>query len=611
MILPGSRSVGRGHQCDKYLNHRFILRSTANVLSLARPLLKADKYPNTLSRCQIIFFAGNLCCEFRWESFCLWLFMNVKPTRFGTGPWAHLKSDLPAGLVVFLVALPLCLGIALASGAPLFSGIIAGIIAGIVVSLLSGSEISVSGPAAGLAVIVATAITNLGSFRVFLLAVAISGVIQLVLGFLRAGVIGNYVPNAVIKGMLAAIGVVIILKQIPHALGRDSHYEGDFDFFLEMDAASNTLTDIIKALYTANGEAVIITLVSLTILLLWERPALRQYNFFRLVPAALVVVTLGILLNEGFHFFFTDFYLKAEDGHLVTLPKANGVGEFFQQFTFPDWSALKNKQVYTTALTLAIVGSIESLLSIEATDKLDPQRRISSTNRELKAQGIGNLVSGLIGGIPITSVIVRSTANVYAGAKTRVSSFTHGVLLFICVLLIPGFMNRIPLASLAAILLVIGYKLTKVELYKKMYQAGMTQFLPFLVTVVAIVFTDLLNGVLIGLVVGIFFVIRTNHHSALTLVSQDDYYLLRFNKDLSFVNKTELKDKLASIPPNSNLIIDGTKAIFIDNDIYDVIADFQESAKYNNINVELKNFESKSQNYRRIPSGNLQKTFAG
>ncbi len=537
--------------------------------------------------------------------------MNSNTTHFQTSLLANLKADLPAGLVVFLVALPLCLGIALASGAPLFSGIIAGIIGGIVVSVLSGSEMSVSGPAAGLAVIVATAITNLGSYRVFLLAVAISGVIQLGLGFLRAGVIGNYVPNAVIKGMLAAIGVVIILKQIPHALGRDLHYEGDFDFFFAMDSAGNSLTDIIKAVYTANGEAVIIALVSLTVLLLWERPALRRNNFFKLVPAALIVVILGIVINEGFRFFFTDFSLKAEDGHLVTLPLAENLGAFFQQFTLPDWSAWKNKQVYTTALTLAVVGSIESLLSIEATDKLDPLRRISSTNRELKAQGIGNLMSGLIGGLPVTSVIVRSTANVYAGAKTRLSAFAHGVLLFICVLLIPGILNRIPLASLAAILLVIGYKLTKLNLYKTMYKAGISQFLPFIVTVVAIVFTDLLNGVLIGLVVGIFFVIRSNHHSALTLVKQDNHYLLRFNKDLSFVNKTELKDHLASIPPDALLMIDGTKAIFIDDDIYDVVADFQESTKYNNIEVELKNFESKSQNYRRTGRGNLQKTLAG
>lgn len=531
---------------------------------------------------------------------------------FRPGMFNNLKTDLPAGLVVFLVALPLCLGIALASGAPLFSGVIAGIVGGLAVALLSGSEVSISGPAAGLAVIVATAIQNLGAFRVFLLAVAISGIIQLALGFLRAGVIGNYVPNAVIKGMLAAIGVVIILKQIPHALGRDRNFEGDFDFFFDLNQKSNTLTDIFSAIYSASPEAVIITAISLAILLVWEKPFLQRYKIFKLVPGALVVVLLGILLNESFKLFTTNFFLKAEDGHLVTLPIAASLSGFFEQFTYPDWSALTNKQVYITALTLAIVGSIESLLSLEAADKLDPLRRISSTNQELKAQGVGNLISGLIGGLPITAVIVRSSANVYAGARTRLSAFTHGVLLFVSVLLIPNLLNHIPLCSLAAILFVIGYKLTKPELYRKMYHSGLDQFLPFIVTVLAIVFTDLLTGVLIGIVFGFFFVIRTNHHSALTLVSQDNYYLIRFNKDMSFVNKTELKDKLAKIPANSSLIVDGTKASFIDNDIYDVITDFLESARYRKINVELKHFDSKAQSYRRrTKDGKLQKTVAG
>ena len=534
-------------------------------------------------------------------------------TDIESGIRKNLKYDAPAGLVVFLVALPLCLGIALASGAPLFSGIIAGIIGGILISFISGSEVSVSGPAAGLAVIVATAIQNLGSFRIFLLAVAISGLIQIVLGFARAGVIGNYVPNAVIKGMLAAIGVVILLKQIPHALGRDVNYEGDFDFFFELDAKSNTLLDIVKAVYTATPAAVIITIASLAVLLTWEKPALQRIRLFKLVPAPLIVVLLGILLNEGFKSFFTDFHLKAEDGHLVALPVPENFTAFFGQFTFPDWSAISNKQVFITALTIAIVGSIETLLSIEASDKLDPYRRISSTNRELKAQGLGNLISGLLGGLPVTSVIVRSSANVYAGARTRTSSFVHGLLLFICVLLIPSLLNRIPLASLAAILLVIGYKLTKIEIYKKMYHAGMDQFLPFIITVTAIVFTDLLDGVLIGLVVGTFFVIRTNHHSAMTLVSQENNYLLRFNKDVSFVNKSELKDKLSSIPSHSHLIIDGSKSTFIDSDIYDVVADFEESARYRDIEIELNHFQSKLQNYRRRRSldGKLSKTSAG
>jgi len=533
--------------------------------------------------------------------------------NFQTGILNNLKYDAPAGLVVFLVALPLCLGIALASGAPLFSGLIAGIIGGVIISLFSGSEISVSGPAAGLAVIVATAIQNLGSFRLFLLAVAISGLIQIVLGYVKAGVIGNYVPNAVIKGMLAAIGVVIILKQIPHALGRDTHYEGDFDFFLNVEGKSNTIGDIIQAVLTMNPEAVIITVVSLAILLLWERPFMQRHKVFKVVPGALIVVILGIVINELFRANFGGFYLKSEDGHLVTIPVADGLGGFMRQFTFPDWSGLMNKQVYITALTIAIVGSIESLLSIEASDKLDPQRRISSTNKELKAQGIGNTISGLVGGLPITSVIVRSSANVYAGARTRLSAFVHGVLLFFCVLLIPKYLNLIPLASLAAILLVIGYKLTKVELYKKMFKAGLDQFLPFIITVVAIVFIDLLNGVVIGIVVGFFFVMKTNHHSAITVVNQDEYYLMRFNKDVSFLNKTELKDKLSMIPPGSKLIIDATKAIFIDNDIYDVVNDFEQMARFRNIKIQYKHFHLKAQNYRKKGQldGRIQKALAG
>ncbi|MBS1789788.1 MAG: SulP family inorganic anion transporter [Acidobacteria bacterium] len=531
---------------------------------------------------------------------------------FRPGVINNLKYDMPSGLVVFLVALPLCLGIALASGAPLFSGIIAGIIGGTVIATLSASEVSVSGPAAGLAVIVATSIQNLGSYRVFLVAVVLSGLFQLVLGFARAGVIGNYVPNAVIKGMLAAIGIVIILKQIPHALGRDVHYEGDFDFFFELDAKSNTLGDILNAIYSASPAAIIITIVSMTVLILWERPFLQRMKFFKLVPGPLVVVILGVLLNEAFRVSLNGFHLKAEDSHLVALPVAASLSDFFHQFTFPDWSALTNKQVYITALTIAVVGSIESLLSLEATDKLDPFRRISPTNRELKAQGVGNFISGLIGGLPITSVIVRSSANVYAGSRTRMSAFFHGILLFFCVLLIPGLLNRIPLACLAAILFMVGYKLTKVHLYKKMYKAGWDDFLPFIVTVLAIVFTDLLVGIAIGIAVGVLVVIKTNHHDSMTLVHQGNNYLLRFNKDVSFVNKTALKDKLLSIPENSNLVLDATKAIYIDGDIYDVVADFQEAARHKNIKVELKNFESKSQVFLKGGiDGKLRKAIAG
>ena len=509
-----------------------------------------------------------------------------------------LADDAPAGLVVFLVALPLCLGIALASGAPLFSGIISGIIGGLIVSLLSASSVSVSGPAAGLAVIVATAIQSLGSFPAFLLAVLVAGVAQVGFGFLRAGRIANYVPNAVIKGMLAAIGVVIILKQIPHALGRDTGYEGDFDFFRSADGASTTLSDVADAVVSANGEAILISLISLAILLAWDSPWVKSRKSLAMVPGALIVVAVGILLNGLFQAVSPDFFLRAEDGHLVTLP-GGGPAELLAQLSGPDWSRWTDRRIYSTGLTLAIVASIESLLSLEASDKLDPQRRISNPDRELLAQGVGNIAAGMLGGLPVTAVIVRSSANVYAGARSRWSAFIHGLLLLVCVVAIPGLLNRIPLASLAAVLLMVGYKLTKPALYRDSWKAGLDQFIPFIVTVLAIVFTDLLIGVLIGVVFGVIFVIRTNHHAAFTLVHQDSMYLLRFNKDASFVNKSELKDKLASLPAQSSVIIDGTKASFIDSDLYDVIADFTEGAQHKQIAIQFKQFHNKTQNYRK------------
>lgn len=522
-----------------------------------------------------------------------------------------LASDASAGLVVFLVALPLCLGIALASGAPLLSGVVAGVVGGIVVSLVSSSAVSVSGPAAGLAVIVASAIQALGSFEAFLVAVLLAGILQIGFGLLKAGRLANYVPNSVIKGMLAAIGVVIILKQIPHALGRDKSFEGDFDFFRSASGGSTTLSDIADALVSANGEAILVTAVALGVLMLWERPWVKANRVLRMVPGALIAVLLGVVLNEVFKSAFTNFWLRAEDGHLVTLP-AGGPAQFLSLLSSPDWSRLSDRAVYSTGLVIAIVASIESLLSLEASDKLDPQRRLSDPDRELIAQGCGNIVSSLCGGLPVTAVIVRSSANVYAGAKTRWSSFSHGILLAACVLLIPSLLNRIPLASLAAVLLMVGYKLTKPVLYREMWASGLDQFVPFIVTVLAIVFTDLLTGVLIGIVVGVVFVIRTNHHAAFTLVRQDRMFLLRFNKDASFVNKTEFKRKLMMVPDNSTLIIDGSKAIFIDSDVYDVMTDFEEAARHKQIAIEFKHFRNKSQSYRtrRRSNGIVQEAAA-
>lgn len=496
------------------------------------------------------------------------------------------QYDGPAGTVVFLVALPLCLGIALASGAPLFAGVIAGIVGGIVVSFFSGSQVSVSGPAAGLSVIVATAIQGLGSYQAFLLAVVLAGVIQFAFGVLKFGSIADYVPHSAIRGMLAAIGIVIILKQIPHALGRDKDYEGNFEF-LEKNGF-NTLTDLLESVLSAHPGAMIISGLSLALLIGWEHVAPRFGGFLRLVPGPLLAVGLGIGLNQAFGIFAPALKL-VDTEHLVALPVAQSVQGYLSMITLPDFSRVTDSQVWSVAFTLAIVASIESLLSLEAADKLDPYKRISPPNRELRAQGIGNFLSGLIGGLPVTSVVVRTSANVYAGARTWMSAFIHGLLLLLSVLLVPTLLNLTPLACLAAVLLVVGYKLTKPALYREVYGQGWSQFLPFLVTLLAIVFTDLLKGVMIGLVTGLFFVIRANHHQAVTIVTQDRYHLMRFNKDVSFVNKNELRSKLRRIPEGSYLIIDGTRSLYMDHDILEVIEDFKKLAPYRDITLELRN----------------------
>jgi MFS superfamily sulfate permease-like transporter len=497
------------------------------------------------------------------------------------------QHDGPAGTVVFLVALPLCLGIALASGAPLFAGVIAGIIGGIVVGALSGSAVSVSGPAAGLAVIVATAIQDLGSFSAFLLAVVLAGIFQFVFGVIRLGSIADYVPHSAIRGMLAAIGIVIILKQIPHALGRDKDFEGDFGFLSQ--GGSNTLTDLAASFLSAHSGAVIISGLCLAVLIGWERFSPKAGKFLSLIPAPLLAVALGIGLNQSFGAFAPHLKL-VEPEHLVTLPVAQSMQGYLALITAPDFSRIADPRIWTIALTIAVVASIESLLSLEAADKLDPYKRISSPNRELRAQGVGNLISGLLGGLPITGVVVRTSANVYAGARTKLSAIIHGVLLLLSALLIPAFLNLTPLACLAAVLLVVGYKLTKPAIYREIYSAGWSQFLPFLFTILAIVFTDLLKGVIIGLVIGVFFVIRANHHQAITVVSRDNYHLMRFNKDVSFVNKNELRTKLRLIPEGAHLILDGTRALYIDHDIHEVVEDFKKPAPYRDISLELKNF---------------------
>ena len=504
----------------------------------------------------------------------------------------YLRYDGAAGLVVFLVAVPLCLGIALASGAPLLAGLVAGFVGGIVVGFLSGSDVSVSGPAAGLTVIVATAIHNLG-YTSFLVAVIIAGILQLAFGALRLGALADYVPTAVIKGMLAAIGIVIVLKQIPHALGRDLDFQMDMRF-IEPDGKENTLSAIVKALLSASRGAMIISAVSLGVLLTWDKVIAPRAKALKLIPAPLVVVVVGTLINEAFRFGgLSAFYLRGADGHLVTLPILASPLDIFGELQRPLWSALRNQNVYLTGITLAAVASLESLLALEAGQRLDPYKRIALPNRELIAQGIGNITSGLLGGLPVTSVVVRTSANVYAGNRTRWSTIFHGLLLLIAVLFLGRYLNHIPLAALAAILIVIGSKLAPRALFQDMWREGFGTFVPFIVTILAIVFTDLLKGVLIGLAFGVFFVIRTNSHAAMIVVSQDNFYLLRFNKDISFVHKAELKEKLSKIPEGATLIIDGTRALHIDRDAFEVLDDFGGTAKFKDIKIEFKNLRGK------------------
>ncbi|MDF2438283.1 MAG: SulP family inorganic anion transporter [Bacteroidota bacterium] len=500
----------------------------------------------------------------------------------------YLKNDLPAGLVVFLVALPLCLGIALASGAPLFSGIIAGMVGGIVVAFASGSPLSVSGPAAGLTVIVLNAIQSLGSYEVFLLAVLLAGLIQIALGFLKAGVIAYYFPSSVIKGMLAAIGIILILKQIPHAIGYDKDNEGDFDF-LQSDG-QNTFSEIFNAINFIHPGAVIIAAISLFILIMWERPFLKKFAFFRIVPGALLVVILGIIINNLFKANGSPLYLT--DDKLVRLPVAESFNGFIGQFTLPDFTALGNYKVYVVALTIAIIASLETLLCIEAADKLDPYKRSTPTNQELKAQGLGNLISGLIGGLPLTAVIVRSSANINSGAKTKLSAIVHGLLLLLSVIAIAPVLNQIPLACLAALLLVVGYKLAKISLFTSMYKLGWEQFLPFVVTVIAIQFSDLLKGIAVGMAVSIFFILRSNYKRAYFYKKEEanegHKITIRLAEDVSFLNKGSIAKTLEELPEHTKVVIDGSQSHNIDMDVIEMIHNFKDTARLKNIKLELK-----------------------
>jgi MFS superfamily sulfate permease-like transporter len=504
--------------------------------------------------------------------------------------FTNLKADFASGLVVFLVALPLCLGIALASGAPLFAGIISGVVGGLIVGYLSQSHLSVSGPAAGLTAIVLVAITDLGSFNAFLLAGLIAGAIQLALGFIKAGSISNYFPTNVIEGMLAGIGVIIFLKQVPHAFGYDPDHEGDLGFF--QPDGENTFSEIFHMLNHIQPGSIIITLVSLAILIAWTK--VKFLKELKLVPAALIAVIFGILLNEVF--IITGSSLAIGSDHLVALPVPTTFQEFAAIFVAPDFTAITNSKVWIVGATIAVVASIETLLCIEAADRMDAQKRYTDTNVELKAQGIGNIVSSLLGGLPMTSVVVRTSANNNAGAKSKMSAIIHGALLMISVLAVPTLLNKIPLATLAAILLLVGYKLANPKILKHFWEKGKYQFIPFVATLVGVVFTDLLKGVALGIVISIIFVLKGNLKRAYNFRKEEyadgDVIHIDLAQEVSFLNKAAIKSTLSEIPENSRVIINAHDTVYIAHDILDLLREFKTTRAIDeNIKVKLKGFK--------------------
>jgi MFS superfamily sulfate permease-like transporter len=496
----------------------------------------------------------------------------------------NLKADLPSSIVVFLVALPLCLGIALASGAPLFAGLLTGIIGGVVVGAISGSQLSVSGPAAGLTTIVLASIASLGNYQTFLMAVVLAGVFQLLLGIIKAGTIGNYFPSSVIEGMLAGIGILLIMKQLPHALGVDSDFFGDESFF--QSDGENTFSALGNAMQHFTLAAIVISVISVLILVLWPK-----FKKLAVVPAPLVVVVLGIFGA----ILFNGSAGALKESQMVKIPVVNNATEFFGLFTMPNFSEILNPKVLMVALTIGVVASLETLLSLEAVDKIDPLKRVSPTNRELLAQGIGNIASGMLGGLPMTAVIVRSSANVNAGGRTKISAIVHGLLLLLSLLFIPSLINMIPLSCLAAILLVTGYKLARISLFKHMYHKGWDQFIPFVVTIAGVVGIDLLKGVGIGMAVSIFYLLRTSMRNPFFYRVQEEgdrkHIRIKLAEEVSFLNKASIQVLLSKIPEETNVIIDGSNARYIDPDVLEAIFNYKHNAYTKGIIVTLENIK--------------------
>jgi MFS superfamily sulfate permease-like transporter len=497
----------------------------------------------------------------------------------------NLKNDLPASIVVFFVAVPLCLGIALASGAPLFSGLIAGIVGGIIVGVISGSPLGVSGPAAGLAVIVLNSIQSLGAFDLFLTALVLAGIIQFLLGVVRAGIIGYYFPSSVIKGMLTGIGIIIILKQIPHAFGYDKDYEGDLSFI--EPSGNNTLNELSNMLNHISPTAVILSVITLFVLIFWENVLAKKHKIFTLIQGPIVVVVLGIVYNiitQG-----TEYAFRGKQ--LVSVPVSENFSGFLSQFSFPNFSGITNPEIWVTAFTIAIVASLETLLCVEATDKLDPLKRVTPTNRELYAQGIGNIFSGLIGGLPVTQVIVRSSANIQSNAQTKISAIAHGVLILLSTLFIPNILNLIPLSTLACILLIVGYKLAKPSLFKQMKKLGWEQFLPFVVTIVGIVFTDLLIGITLGCAVATFILLRNNFKNPFVLhksESADGHIIkMKLSEEVTFLNKAMILKTLNDIPEDATVEVDLSNVISLDYDVLEILDNYKINAESKNIKFNV------------------------
>lgn len=493
-----------------------------------------------------------------------------------------IKDNLFPSLLVFLVALPLCLGIALASGVTPFAGLIAGIVGGIVVGIISGSHLSVSGPAAGLTILVANAIIQLNDYTLFLTAVVLAGLLQIIFGLIKAGKLGEYVPNNVIRGMMAAIGLILILKQIPHLVGFDHDFEGDEDF--AQSDGENTFTEVILAFLRITPNAAIIGLGSLLFLLIWDNLIVYRWKTLKFLPGSLLVVIMGILMT----FFWTGTNLAMLPEHLVNVPVVEHWSDWSGKIITPNFSGITQVNVWIVAFTIALVASLESLLGVEAVDKLDPLKRSTPNNRELIAQGVGNSVSGLLGGIPVTSVVVRSTANISAGATNKMSAILHGVFILLSILFIPHLLNLIPLASLAAVLITVGYKLVKPSIFIEIWKQGRVQFIPFLVTVLAILFLGLLKGIGIGMLIGIFYVIKRNFHDGVNLYQLESNYLLRFQTEVTFLNKPLLKDLLSQIPENSQVLMDLSKNERLDEDIKEMIREYRIQAEFKSIHVEFK-----------------------